>query len=881
MADQPNNIKIPSVPPVDELIPNAGEEYDLVLTADTALADAINSRIRGPQIGLFACTPRGYVFRRSTGELFDRRGLFLSAAGDLDAGWKELRHTLDHVLDCWQATGSLREITSYDRFRNDLFDRLVNYLEETPSIFRAMQHTRVPPEPDVAVLGKYQLNGLDRSVLPEHYDSYPLLSTDEEIELPPFRLFDTPTHIVEALLRNLDADRARDIGVVLDPDSPYEPLLKSALLKEDIPFTDRYEAKDHDGIRLFLSLVEAAGARKRLTVRDLRPLLNHLEEPVSRKYDRMYARFVDAEPVNQVLELLETARSETMGDLLRTVEEKIGMDLSFHRELLAELGLADELPEPEKVQNLRYFLDGFSSPIRESKQGVLLAAPGSSTFVDRTIVFYLGMDTSWSRPTSPAPWRDASREREHRLRDFQVLVQNGKRQMYLVEEKQANRDITPCLSFHKLAPEGMELTSFADLRHTRHVPPDRSGPVHPFEHRETDVTPSTVETLSQSRLNRLVKSPRHDQFSRLVDEPITYYRKRGLLYHQFAEFYLNHPDAVNRSDPNTCVDLMAGALKPFVDPGKMEQERTELHVGLRSIMDFVDRMEQEQREESVEGYGPVPRERENLFSTHFERSLTDPRAEAWFRNRDLRAHGVVDWVCSATELVDFKSGRAGVSGAKLAERALPDSVTAKSDFQVAMYLAHHRTVVPDRPLTFRFYHLLENRYDYLYGSPDPSDNIVDVEFTPEPLEDLVLATSFYEELMDYSESNDRVKTLDPMGYENYRQFFENRPLPEIDDEDRLLDSAYADEFIDYAKEFAGDCRYVEKGCRKILKDILTLKKGRLLAPDLDRFEEFLAEQVDRINRYKREGFPLHGVAEGVDLTELEHFDLLLRRDGVS
>ena len=60
--------------------------------------------------------------------------------------------------------------------------------------------------------------------------------TEESFQLPEFRLFDTSTDVVDAVVSNIDADSADDVAVVLDSGSEYSAMLEAALEAAGIPF---------------------------------------------------------------------------------------------------------------------------------------------------------------------------------------------------------------------------------------------------------------------------------------------------------------------------------------------------------------------------------------------------------------------------------------------------------------------------------------------------------------------------------------------------------------------------------------------------------------------------------------------------------------------
>jgi len=176
------------------------------------------------------------------------------------------------------------------------------------------------------------------------------------------------------------------------------------------------------------------------------------------------------------------------------------------------------------------------------------------------------------------------------------------------------------------------------------------------------------ETISQSSLNRLVSCPKDYFFDRLVPLERNRYLKKGSLFHDFAEFYVNHPEFVREKGFDEFTDLMAEEMKPLVDDFRLKTLRTEYRLGMENIVEF---LEDGLEPSDLESYGS--RSWENFFAVEFDKGIEEEVAEAWFENPGIGAKGKVDLVMSPDKLVDFKSGRGGkhpVGGHELERGAL-------------------------------------------------------------------------------------------------------------------------------------------------------------------------------------------------------------------
>jgi hypothetical protein len=482
-------------------------------------------------------------------------------------------------------------------------------------------------------------------------------------------------------------------------------------------------------------------------------------------------------------------------------------------------------------------------------------------------VFYLGMDVDWTHRVPDRPWIDAEAKDRQYLRQFQLLLQNGVDQYFLVQETSAGKEVTPCLYFHDLLDE--EFDTFGDLPHvphTRQVRYDDPG----FEKVPVAAEPTNIETISQSSLSTFVNCPRDYFFDRIVDNPDRDYFRKGNLYHDFAEFCVNHPDIVEDADPESLVNVMIDEMRPYVDDVELEKLATEFEIGNDLITDFLET--DPPREQAYDEYEKLYPD--NFFANHFDRAIESTVTERWFENPDLGGKGKVDLIHAPTRLLDYKSGN-GKSASEVVSRSNINSISDKPDFQALLYLAHHRRVQSDEELDFVFFHFLDLLDDAITGDPNPDDALVRVSYYPEPFEAYAGRREAFDALCDgVAESNNRRKTLERMGYDVYESFFDNHGFPDVDDKDELLETEWATQFTNHAKAEVGDYKYVDKGAESALKQLYGIRSENYFVEDINAFESFLDKQIDRINEYRRSKFPV----EEPNFDRVNHRDLIRTDD---
>jgi hypothetical protein len=261
-----------------------------------------------------------------------------------------------------------------------------------------------------------------------------------------------------------------------------------------------------------------------------------------------------------------------------------------------------------------------------------------------------------------------------------------------------------------------------------------------------------------------------------------------------------------------------------------------------------------------------------------DEDITEEFTEAWFENKDLGIKGIADLIIDENHLADYKSGSKKTSSAsKVVGNSNLELLEDSPNFQAILYLLHLREIKENQRLNFTFFHFLENIEDEVSGDADPQDNIISITYYPSRFNDFVQEKEAFDYIIyGVAESNDRRKTLEKLGYGTYRTFFSDKKVENQYDKDAIQESELAQEFIQFAKAEVGDYKYVEKGCKDALKQIVYLRKENYFKEDLDAFEKFLGTQIDLINEYSENGFPV----QNPEIEEVSHDDLE-KRDMIS
>lgn len=823
------------------------KNYDLVLTVDAPLADALNARLEKAVVGSFAETPRRYAFNHKADEIDFKREIFLEVIDETDLTWKQASYILENILESWKNTGDLYSILENEQFSGKAAEEIIKILETTNNPFRALEEASIDKEKKVAVIAPYQFNSLDRKVLPDEYDTFDIFDEESSFELPEFNVFSSASEIVEALKQNITEKNADNVALIVDSDTRYQPLIESAFQSSEIPYSSTVGLSEQEDVRTFISLARLALSKDRIRLRDVQPVVQHLGIEASDSKNNVKLGDVEEEQLNDFMDFLNVISFMDFQDFLEGYEELLGRETGQVREVIEELGLQDSDISQETISQLEYYLDSFD-PAQESREnGVLLASPKSTVYVDRPVVFYIGMSSEWTQEVNQRPWIDREEAEAQNLQDFEAMIQNGEERFYMVQDKEMNEEISPCFYFTELY--GLE--SFSDHETSRYSLPQRSE-MKAFKARERGLEVEEVDMLSQSSLNSFVQSPRTYYFSRLVSDTEKDVMVKGNLFHEFAEFYANFPEFVEEEGLEKFIEVMKKEIRPYVEDIELDKLETEFRVGVTNIMQFVDSRESPETValEPQEGRG------ENVFADYFGKELEEAFAELSFHNLDLSAKGKIDLVLG-NELVDYKSSSRSRSKKKIIEEANVDLFENNPDFQPLMYLCELRDKLPGQKLKFTYFYFLSDMASDLGSASDIDEKTVSVTYYPKMFDEKILDLEVFEWMIkDVAKSNDRRKTLEKLGHDNFKAFFEDNKIPHPYDKDKLLESEFASELAGYMKKHVGDYKYVEKGAAKTLRKLVEFRKTSFFKEDLDRFEDFLDEKLEDVNRYKKDGFPV-------------------------
>ncbi|MFW6142428.1 MAG: PD-(D/E)XK nuclease family protein [Candidatus Saliniplasma sp.] len=839
-------LKLDKTNSIDELFDEV-KDHDLVLTVDAPLADALNARLTTPRLGHFATTPRRLALNEvpAREKFQDKRKLFIKIQNETDLNWKHASYLFENIVNCWMETGNPDKVLN--EYNTEAVKKIIKILKETVNQYSAAEDYTVPEDIDLAVVALHQFTELDKKVLPENYDVIGPFKRSET-SLPKFNVFNSTTEIVETILDQIKKVDPRDIAVVMKKDCDYRYLLEAIFQSKDIPYMVSKDITESESVRKFLNLIRISFYRSGIKIKDIRSLTENEIDP--KVEDHFLHSFDDP-----VKDLIDDISNLTFEELLN--KDYFEEDLKELKNQLKDTGLFNKKITLDRLNSLTYYLETFDIKTKTAGQGVLIASPSTSTYIDRPTIFYLGMSSSWTPEPPSMPWIDEKEFDKRKIEDFKILLQNGERRYFLVQDKKMNQTITPSFYFNEFTDDNIE--SFRDLKHEldkKDITPIKE----PFTKQQIKASSKQVKTLSQSALNTFAYCPKDRFFSELVTTPDNRYFRRGTVLHHLAEYLVNYPDSVDKKED--FLDKMMEELTPFLEEYQMPNMKTRFEVGFQNIVDFLNL--HEPKITDPEGY--KKKYTDNIFADLLNRPVTTNFTEVSFNNEDIGANGKLDLVLAHDLIVDHKTGPKK-SKSTIMKKSDIDDIDSKPNFQAKLYLAHHRHHNPGIAINFTFFHMLDNERDVVSGTADLYDNIVNVEYHPREFNEMVQDKMMFEWLKS---SKYRKKVLNKLGYDDYCSFFKDEDIPDLE-KDELVEHPITKEFIDHCQNKIGSYAYVKDTCESIMKQFVKFRSTRYFKSDLDRFEIFLKNKINEYNEYRKTTFPVGDI----DPQKIDNKDLVI------
>ncbi|MDR0791595.1 MAG: PD-(D/E)XK nuclease family protein [Methanomassiliicoccaceae archaeon] len=726
---------------IDELYEEV-KGYDIVISTDAALVTALNNRIGTPRIGRLASTPMMIAKDHEDAILEGLMGSGVCAASGMFG-----------IMDDVKLLETISELTGYDiRFVHgevenirtirkhtkevgkhifgrpskriyEEFEQLPTY-EMVMSSFDPVEHHAYDGK-RVAVIAIELFSDLDKHFIPSDFDEIDIFK-DGRYDMDTVYAVGNDRQVAEHAADLISAANAEDVAIVMDTTGPIADAVRSALYRKKIGFKNVLSARDIIDVRDYMDFIIKSLSYDILTVGDVRELYASYGAWMDSRYDEyLLSRHTagSGERLRQLSDVMRDIRGHTFADVCEKVVSR-----SYRgtvRMVLDGLGLSDRIIDDNSVSNASYLINSMDD-IKHNAQipdnernGVLLADCRNSVFIDRPLMMYLNMDGAWSGTVIGKNYMDAADEREKDLIRFQALLQQGSSRVYIVNTMKDGKAARPCSLFDALNRDGTILRrvdTFSDIVNTQVAkgawcPP---RPTDDIRVRRPAEGAGELRKFSNSTIKMYIACPMAYMFGELVGSPDSENTVFGNLIHEFAEFYLCHPE-VAREGIDRCITMISDVYAGISCPEKSDLDISRIRVAVSNVSDFIDHLNVDVQLADI-----TTDDRINRFSEAFGMRKRAENAEMDHFSPGLPLHGKFDLV-HGSMIADYKTGRP-LSVREIAERM---DVTKRMDYyepQPFVYLSILDDILgPHGRKEFVQFYAMDNDAD---AAGDPDFNVM-------------------------------------------------------------------------------------------------------------------------------------------------------------
>lgn len=842
------------------------KDYDLVITNDAPLATALNKLVVKARLDYFAMTPRQIAAKYALlrfGKLYSKAELIIEISLQSKKPLKEVHHSIEKIFDVWNNTGILENCKLY-LGREEMY---LKFIKEHATIELAMENfdESFYGNKSIAVAGPDLFNELDKQVLPRKGNAADeiFLFSKDEIKIDKSYLFNSSNELVNRIVSLINKDIENDSAIVLNTDSEFLEILKSRLNEKGIKLQLKKFLSEDFQVANIISFIEASFRADNLKLKDLTFFESLFEINLNKKYNQYYLnKYIESlskdNTLRKAYDIMVNINSYTYGKLFELLRKKFKIKIKKEfSESVELLELNNKKIDENNFNLISYFLEYIDMEITESDEGVLFVNALNSAYIDRALIIFVGLDTSWFKLSPEKQYIKKTDEEKKNLSKFQILLSQGHHKLFFTLDQKENEYMTPCYYFNMLADRS--INRFDDkFFNPVHAGTGKAESI--FEPKKENMTlekPKLIESISPSSLNKYFSCPKKFSYSRMIPQEEKTYFSKGTLLHYFAEFYFNYPEYVSKNF-DAILELLLKDYSVLIK--NIEIEKTVFTIGMKVIMQFLDTT----NFRKVKLEKPVENERNFLFKVTGKEKIYQ-NTEHSFSSTETGVSGKID-LTSDDVIVDFKTGKNIKKGLQLRREFKVESIKENEvediNFQTAAYIAGKREFFQNTQINFFYLYLLSKINDFIKEKFTENEIQRKAKYIHKTLKEFVLSEEFFTDLDDIF--------LKRIGYENYKNVMQNN-FEKFDFYNlklllEILENPFYDIAINKAKvthkEFNKNLEktfredIVRKSLKKIHRMIIgTDSEGLIFKDDIDNFIDMVKDKIKEINSFLVSDFP--------------------------
>ena len=750
---------------IDELYEEVCE-YDLVITNDVALATALNGRIDKPSIGYFALTPKqiaAHIASRVVGTpLYSELKVISTVSAETGLSMKYVHSEIENIKEIRKYTKDVR------KHLHSLSSKAVyDSYEPIPTLERLMG-SFIPEEDEffegiyVAVIEEELFNDLDKHFIPIKHDSITIFKK-EEYSIDKIYEIGNDRQLAENTVDMIDPSKPGDFAIVLNTSSPIADAVRAALYRRAMPFINALTVRDLSQIRDYLQFLTLALDFDTIRVKHVKELFsNYNGFFLKGREEFLLSKQTDADMRNrgrELWEVMRNIRNMTYSEVCEAIcDRRARIQVGI---LINDLQVADIKVTTVNLNEVKYAVDNVNELHHneeipeDEKRGVLLVDCNNSIYIDRPVVFYLGMEQDWNKTLVGKPYIDIEDETDKNVSRLNALIQQGQVRYYFVNSTKGGKPARPCMLFDLLYKKPVDSFSLmcGDLVKGRwHKEEEQRMPDDPS--RGVVSEKCFDRSFSKSSFNNYYSCPRRYMYGLFLSTPEEKSTEFGTLIHSFAEFYICYPQDVHEMGLDHFVDLISDRYSGLSSPMMEDLDKAKIRQAMWTITRYIDHL----------GIKDVPldiplssKKNPNRFMIALGKEYTSSICETDFESSKYPVHGQLDLFWNGI-ITDYKTGKPGdVKG--IAESMTPGSRAKYPEFQAPIYLALSKENGGYRN-EFDLFYAMENDAVSAIDNVPITSNIRYIKLSEKPIKQTIVESEGFRDYLEQALSKNLRENVD-------------------------------------------------------------------------------------------------------------------------
>jgi len=863
------------------------KDFDLVITNDAPLATALNKLVETPRLGYLAMTPKQIASKFAQiyyDKIYEKYEVVLKVSILTKKPVKLIHQIIEKIYEIWMYNAKLEFVEQYLTEDENL---ILNSIKEFDTIETAMENFNEEfyGNKNIVIVGEELFSLLDLEVLPRRGIPAKKINVFIEDEfnynytIDKTYLFNSSEQLIENIVNLISKENADDTAIVLNSDSKFLEILKARFKDSDISIEIKNYLKDDISVRNFISFIEISLRINDLKVKEFIPVAAELGITIDSFYNQYdvnnFIKFINKDKtVKKLYDLSVNVANMTYSELQQQLKKNF--EFNYRIELTDVLGLlelSDSKMNEDNLLGLKYFLKAFDIEVNSEKSGVLFVNALNSAFIDREIIFYIGMDNSWMKLFSDKDYMNKEEEEIKNLERFQILLQQGKERFYFVQNVIDYKEVIPCYYFQMLSETNID--SFNNkLFNPYIINNERKKEVYKSNIKKLNITKDIViDSVSPTSFNRYFKCPKLYSINNLIPKEDLPVFKKGTLLHSFAELYFNHPE-YSKKNYKKILDILTAEMVLIFRNRNKEYIQSELQLGMDVIINFLDA----NNFKKIKLETPVTAKGNELMEG-LKKDKIYSNTENWLSEKEITmVTGKID-LQSENTIVDYKSSYNRKSESTISMQSNLDYIkydeSYEFDFQAIAYITSLRRRYKE--INFTYNYLLCNYKNQIDADQKVENNLTYIKYLPVTFREYIYSKEVYEKLILKEKSS---RLWNAMGYENYKHILDNLNIEEIQFFDKkilmekIIEVTYSvmDEngmsYSDFGSKMERTFTEVFiKPYWNLIYDIRTgkLETGMIFKDDADKFSELIKEKISDINKYTGSVFPYEPIFDSRDV----------------